>query len=89
MFCSKCGISVENTQVFCLSCGFQLSSQNSVNRISDVFDSDDVELLFAELKSIGQNIAIVKNIAVGYGVVLGVVIGMSVIFALTVGILSS
>ena len=66
-----------------------MSSQNSVNQISDVFDSDDVELLFAELKSIGQNIEIVKNIAVGFGLALGVVIGLSVIFAFTAGILSS
>ena len=89
MFCGKCGISVENAQMFCLSCGFQLSSQNSAHRISDVFDSDDVELLFTELKSIGQNIAIIKNIAVGYGIVLGLVIGISIVLSLTAGILSS
>lgn len=52
-----------------------------------VFDSDDVELLLAEMKSMSQNIATIRNIAVGYVAIVCVVIGASVIF--TLGSLSS
>jgi len=47
-----------------------------------VFDSDDVELLLAEMKSMSQNIATIKNIAVGYVVIICVVIFASVIVTL-------
>lgn len=36
MFCGKCGASVENTQVFCVSCGFQLNTQSSATASSTV-----------------------------------------------------
>lgn len=52
-----------------------------------VFDSDDVELLLAEMKSMSQNIATIRNIAIGYVVIICVVIGASFIF--TLGSLSS
>ena len=52
-----------------------------------VFDSDDVDLLLAEMKSMSQNIATIRNIAVGYVAIVCVVIGASVIF--TLGSLSS
>lgn len=41
MFCGRCGVAIEGTQVFCLSCGFQLNGQVSANLAPPVFNGQN------------------------------------------------